>query len=130
MSALIAEMVAELETMALHEELAQFREELAVAIQGLAETSSWLGEKLLEGDLRSALAGASPYLRQFGTVLGGWFMARAAVAALGSPSGFDAAFLTEKVGTARFYGEQLLPMANGLVPAVKGGASLLDHAGF
>jgi alkylation response protein AidB-like acyl-CoA dehydrogenase len=129
-SALITEMAEELETMSPHEELGQFREELSVAIQGLAETSSWLGERLLEGDLRSALAGASPYLRQFGIVLGGWFMARAAVAALADPAGFDPAFLKEKVGTARFYGEQLLPMANGLVPAVKGRADLLDNAIF
>jgi hypothetical protein len=101
-----------------------------VAIQGLGETSSWLGERLIEGDLRSALAGASPYLRQFGIILGGWLMARAAVAALADPAGFDPAFLSEKLGTARFYGEQLLPMANGLVPAVKGGADLLDNAIF
>jgi hypothetical protein len=57
-------------------------------------------------------------------------MARAAVAALADPAGFDPAFLKEKVGTARFYGEQLLPMANGLVPAVKGRADLLDNAIF
>jgi hypothetical protein len=129
-SALIAEMAAELETMTPHDDLAQFREELAVAIQGLSETSRWLGERLIEGDLRSALAGASPYLRQFGIVLGGWLMARAAVAALGSPDGFEPGFLTEKVSTARFYGEQLLPAANGLVPSVKAGASLLDSAGL
>jgi hypothetical protein len=129
-SALIAEMTGELETMGSHEELAKFREELSVAIQGLGETSSWLGERLIEGDLRSALAGASPYLRQFGIILGGWLMARAAVAALADPAGFDPAFLSEKLGTARFYGEQLLPMANGLVPAVKGGADLLDNAIF
>jgi alkylation response protein AidB-like acyl-CoA dehydrogenase len=129
-SALIAEMAAELETMTPHDDLAQFREELAVAIQGLGETSTWLGERLIEGDLRSALAGATPYLRQFGIVLGGWLMARAAVAAIGSPKGFEPGFLTEKVSTARFYGEQLLPAANGLVPSVKAGASLLDSAGL
>jgi hypothetical protein len=129
-SALIAEMAAELETMTTHDDLAQFREELAVAIQGLGETSTWLGERLIEGDLRSALAGATPYLRQFGIVLGGWLMARTAVAALGSPDGFEPGFLTEKVFTARFYGEQLLPAANGLVPSVKAGASLLDSAGL
>jgi alkylation response protein AidB-like acyl-CoA dehydrogenase len=129
-STLIAEMAAELETMATHDDLAQFREELAVAIQGLGESSTWLGERLIEGDLRSALAGATPYLRQFGIVLGGWLMARAAVAALGSPNGFEPGFLTEKVSTARFFGEQLLPAANGLVPSVKAGASLLDSAGL
>ncbi len=68
----------------------RFREELSVAIQGLAETSRWLGEKLASGDLQSALAGASPYLRQFGIVLGGWLMARTAVAALDEPPGFEA----------------------------------------
>jgi alkylation response protein AidB-like acyl-CoA dehydrogenase len=127
-SGLIGEMAAELDTMSPHEDLAQFREELAVAIQGLGETSTWLGERLIAGDLRSALAGATPYLRQFGTVLGGWLMARAAVAALGAPSGFEPDFIEEKVTIARFYGEQLLPLANALAPAVKGGAALLDGA--
>ena len=126
----IGEMSGELATMADHDELARFREELSVAIQGLAETSRWLGESLATGDLQAALAGASPYLRQFGIVLGGWLMARTAVAALGDPSGFDDFFLADKVTTARFYGEQLLPMANGLAPAVKGGAALLESALF
>jgi hypothetical protein len=127
---LIAEMTAELETLEGHSELGLFREELALAIQGLAETSAWIGEKLSAGDIRSALAGASPYLRQFGIVLGGWLMARAAVSALAKPPEFDPSFLSEKVTTARFYGEQLLPTANGLVPSVKGGIELLDRATF
>jgi hypothetical protein len=113
-----------------HEELSQFREELAVAIQGLADTSTWLGQRLTSGDIASALAGASPYLRQFGIVLGGWLMARAAVAALAQPPEFDESLLEDKVITARFYGEQVLPMANGIVPAVKGGAAILESASF
>jgi hypothetical protein len=127
---LITEMSQVLDRMGEHAELALYREELAVAIQGLAETSTWLGGQLSAGETQSALAGASPYLRQFGTVLGGWLMASAAVAALEGPSEFDPAFLAEKVNTARFYGEQLLPMANGLVSAVKGGADLLRNARF
>ncbi len=127
---LIGEMTEELATMEGHAELSLFREELAVAIQGLGETSAWIGAKLTEGDVRSALAGASPYLRQFGTVLGGWLLARAAVSALSNPPEFEASFLSGKVTTARFYGEQILPMANGLVPAVKGGIDLLDRATF
>jgi alkylation response protein AidB-like acyl-CoA dehydrogenase len=127
---LITEMSQVLDRMGEFTELALFREELAVAIQGLAEASAWLGGQLTAGEIQSALAGASPYLRQFGTVLGGWLMAIAAVAALEGPSEFEPAFLTEKVNTARFYGEQLLPMANGLVSAVKGGAELLRNATF
>jgi hypothetical protein len=129
-AALIAEMTGELAVMEGYPELDLFREELAIAVQGLTETSTWIGEKLRSGEIQSALAGASPYLRQFGIVLGGWLMGRAAVAALGSPPEFEAPFLTEKVTTARFYGEQLLPAANGLVPAVKGGIELLDRARF
>ena len=126
----IGEMNDELATMEGHEDLGLFREELATAIQGLAESTTWLGERLVEGDIQSALAGATPYLRQFGTVLGGWLMARSAVAALGEPPEFGPSFLAEKVATARFYGEQLLPTANGLVPAVKGGAAWLDSVTF
>jgi alkylation response protein AidB-like acyl-CoA dehydrogenase len=127
---LLTEMASVLETMEGREELALFREELTVAIQGLAESSTWLGARLVEGDIQSALAGASPYLRQFGLVLGGWLMAMAAVTALGGAPGFDPTFLNGKVNTARFYGEQLLPAANGLVPAVKGGAGVLESASF
>jgi hypothetical protein len=51
-------------------------------------------------------------------------------AALSRPREHEASFLEEKLITARFYGEQLLPTANGLVAAVKGGSSLLDDAIF
>ena len=37
-------------------------------------------------------------------------------------------FLADKVVTARFYGEHLLPQANGLTPTIKGGNSLLSKA--
>ena len=104
----IGEMTAELAAMEGHDQLAGFRE-LSVAIQGLVETSRWLGERLGAGDLQAALAGASPYLRQFGIVLGGWLMARTAVAALSEPPGFESTSLADKLTTARFYGEQLLP---------------------
>lgn len=79
------------------------------------------------GEIDAALAGATPYLRQFGMVLGGWLMARAAVAAL-EERDIEDEFSSQKVITARFYGEQLLPQAGGLISAVEGGASLLDQA--
>jgi acyl-CoA dehydrogenase len=111
-----------------YEELSAFRDELTTAIQGLADTSSWLGARLAAGDLDAALAGATPYLRQFGTVVGGWLMAKAAVAAKASPAGYDQEFLDNKVNTARFYGEHLLPQAAGLIATVKGGNDLLAAA--
>ncbi len=127
---LITEMADVMTKMNDHEELGVFRDELTNAIQGLADTSSWLGERLASGDAKSALAGATPYLTQFGTVIGGWLMARSAVAALDTRPNGNAEFLEEKVLTARFYGEQLLPKASGLIPAVKGGGSILETARF
>jgi hypothetical protein len=35
-----------------HDDLALFRDELTTAIQGLADTSTWLGERLAAGDLQ------------------------------------------------------------------------------
>jgi 3-(methylthio)propanoyl-CoA dehydrogenase len=60
------------------------------------------------------VAGVSvPYLKLFGTVAGGWMMARAALAAserLKQPDA-DRDFLSGKLATARFYAEHELPKA-------------------
>jgi 3-(methylsulfanyl)propanoyl-CoA dehydrogenase len=74
----------------------------------------------LRTDPNQALAGATPYLRMFGTVLGGWFHLRAASAAsslLSTESG-ETEFLDGRIGVARFYCLQLLPQASALLPAV------------
>ena len=75
-------------------------------------------------DVRGALAGATPYLRMFALVTGGWLMARQALAAkasLASGDG-DAALLEAKVTTARFYATQLLPAVLGLAGPATAGA--------
>ena len=59
-----------------------------------------------------------PYLRLFGTVAGGYYMARQALVAQRHSGDGDDGFLAAKMATARFYCEQLLPQAFGLVPAV------------
>ena len=125
---LISEMTGVLSEMSEHEDLGAFRNELATALQGLGETSAWLGSRLAAGEIDDALAGASPYLTQFGTVLGGWLMAISAVAAKTDPVEFDDEFLSQKVITARFYGEHLLPRANGLIETIKAGNDLLAAA--
>ncbi len=86
---------------------------LAAGLDALAEATTWLLEQ--RDDPNNALAGATPYARMFGIVAGGWQMARAAVAA--ATKGPES-----KLVTARFYLEQILPTATGLLPSVTGSA--------
>ncbi|MFC3050840.1 acyl-CoA dehydrogenase [Kordiimonas pumila] len=70
---------------------------------------------------------ATPYLRLFGTVLGGYLLARQAVEAerrLAADDG-NPAFLKSKVTVAKFFIEQLLPQATSLLGPIKAGAAEL-----
>ena len=69
------------------------------------------------------LAGATPYLRLFATVAGGAMMARATLAAQASldMDAGDPDFYTAKLASARFYAENILPQAVGLVAPVRDG---------
>lgn len=53
-----------------------------------------------------------PYLKLFGTVAGGWLMARAALVAAAKPATPEADFYRAKRITARFYAEHVLPEAH------------------
>ena len=108
-------------------ELAGMRSALANGVSALREATDWIMSRgLAEPD--DALAGATPYLQLSGLVIGGWLLARSALAAsrlLRDAGGSDAVFLREKIGTARFYTERLLPQTAGLLPAVIAGAGPL-----
>ena len=71
---------------------------------------------------------AVPYLKLFGTVAGGWMMARAALVAqekLKQPDA-DRDFLEGKLATARFFAEHELPRALPFAREVtRGAASVL-----
>ncbi len=108
------------------EEFASIRTQLAAAVETLAGATDWIMNNGLADPLQ-ALAGATPYLRIFGIVTGGWLLARQALAARGElQSGSDDTdYLQAKITTARFFAEQVLPTAAGLVPSVQAGASVL-----
>ena len=78
---------------------------------------------LVEADPAIGAAGSAPYLALFGTVVGGWLMARLALAARKHG---DAAFAASKFATARFYAEHYLPRASSYLPAILGGATIVD----
>ena len=105
------------------DELARLRASLTESVDALDRVTDWL---LLQykGDVRNAAAGAMPYLRLWGVTLGGWLMARAALAAqseLATGRG-DAEFLRNKLTTARFYSERILPRASAYEAEATAGA--------
>ncbi len=68
-------------------------------------------------------AGSVPYLMLAGTVVAGWQMARALLAAESRlAGGGDDAFMKAKIATARFYGDHILNKAPGLCDSIVEGA--------
>ena len=103
--------------------LQAMRRNLAEAAAAVSESTDWLLQRHEAGDTAAVLAGATPYLRQWGLLMGGWILARQALAAMpGSPQD---SYLAAKVASARFYCEQLLPAAGALTAAVTAGADQL-----
>jgi alkylation response protein AidB-like acyl-CoA dehydrogenase len=106
--------------------LAPIGTRLAESLSALRQATGWMLERVTSNP-NDALAGATAYLRMFGLVAGGWVLARSALAAqrlIGEGTG-DKMWLGEKIATARFYAERLLPQAAGLLPAATAGAGVL-----
>jgi alkylation response protein AidB-like acyl-CoA dehydrogenase len=107
------------------ERLADLRGHLAAAVGDLSDATEWLLERS-ENDPGAVAAAATPYARMFGVVTGGYFLARSALAALARiEAGKGADFEQNKLATARFFAEQILPSAGACLPAVKAGAAPL-----
>jgi len=104
------------------DELAVLREQLAAALATVQDTVGWLMEHGL-ADVRNALAGATPFLRMFGLLVGARYLAEAALAARADlvEGVGDAEQLRARLVVARFYAENLLPAVHGLAPAVTAG---------
>jgi len=86
---------------------------LAAATAALQNAIDWMVTTSAT-NARTAFAGSVPYLKLWGVVAGGWQMGRAAKVAvdkLAKGEG-DAAFMRAKLATARFYAENLLPLAD------------------
>lgn len=99
---------------------------LGAARQALVDVVDFLVERGRD-DPNAVYAGSVPYLMLAGTVVSGWQMARALIAAedgLGrSADDGDAAFLRAKVATARFHADHLLVEATALRDAIVDGAA-------
>jgi hypothetical protein len=106
-----------------HPALSSIHRGLTAGIDALTEATEWL-LATYPADPASAAAGAVPYLKLWGTVAGGWQMARAAtIAKLRLDEGVaDVDFYRGKLATARFFAEHILPYAAAYKTAIVNGS--------
>jgi alkylation response protein AidB-like acyl-CoA dehydrogenase len=119
---LFAEAGAECDRLGASAATAALQEPLRAGLAALDKTTRWMTE---QQDLQHVAAGATPYLRMFGIVMGGYLLARQARIAgerLSAGSARNAEFLTAKIATARFFITQTLPQVAALAHAAQAGA--------
>ena len=103
------------------EVISSMAEKLEKEVSTLSEVTLWLGGRMLEGELVDASAAATPYLKMFGQVLGGYYMGKAAILANKKFKETNDEFYTDKLTLSKFYMEQLLPLTSGYASAVTAG---------
>jgi alkylation response protein AidB-like acyl-CoA dehydrogenase len=96
---------------------------LSEAVDSLDRATTWLLGKV-NTEPKSALAGATPYLRLFGNAAGGCMLADEALAALRISSGEPAS----RIAIARFFAENIAVQASGLERAVTEAADSVNGA--
>uniref|UniRef100_UPI00262D9DB6 acyl-CoA dehydrogenase C-terminal domain-containing protein n=1 Tax=Ferrovibrio sp. TaxID=1917215 RepID=UPI00262D9DB6 len=98
---------------------------LDAALKSLGQASVWM-EQQLGKDPNAALAGATPFLRGFATTVGGWLLARQALAAKAEiANGSSDPYFTAKIVSARLFAEQVLSTVDGLCRSATEGSAAL-----
>jgi alkylation response protein AidB-like acyl-CoA dehydrogenase len=99
---------------------------LGPALDAFAANADWL---IAQAKSRAyeALAGATPFLRQAGLVIGGAYLVKGAIAAADLIDQGDARvdYLTSKIALARFFVENMTSQAAGLTPSIQAGSDPL-----
>ncbi len=104
------------------DELSGVAEPLSAALDDLEAVTQFLLKALEDGQRQTALAGATPYMRLFGLVSGGAYLAKSA---FHSPE----PDLKARAATARFMAKNLLAETTGLRRTIEEGAESLLLAG-
>ena len=105
------------------EPLAIMHAALQTAIADLGAAAQWLGDHYADSPDTPGAVSVN-FLMLFGTVAGGWQLARAASAAVGQldAGAEDKSFYAAKIITARYFAEQVLPLAGAYRVAIEAGA--------
>ncbi len=115
-------------------ELQAIGQRLGVALKAWTDATEWLAANA-KTSLGGVLTAAVPYLHLAVTVCGGWFMGKAALVAAAylekgeGGQAVDAAFYRNKIATARFYADQMLPQANAYAVTVMAGDAAIAGLG-
>ncbi len=122
----VAVLLAEIEAigpdLARVEALAVVGDRLTAGVQAVERASVWMKEH----PGVDAQAGAVAYLKLFGDVLGGFMLAKGALAAAARlDAGEVDAWLGSKIGLAQVYADQVLTAAPGLAEAAVQGSEVL-----
>ncbi|MGD8325304.1 MAG: acyl-CoA dehydrogenase [Sphingomonadales bacterium] len=119
---LFADMRADISALSGDEDIVAMQPYLEDSLEALVATTRWLAGQGFE-NADNIAAGATPYLRMFALVLGGYLLMKQAVKSQDKV----------KISTARFFAEQFLPQAVALQgPVTRGGQILfaLDEDEF
>jgi len=95
---------------------------LEAALDAAASATAWLIERRTKS-MPDALSGATAYLKLLGDVVGGWMLAKGALAAAGEA---DAAWAESKRALARVFAESVLAQVPGAAAGVMLGAADLE----
>jgi 3-(methylthio)propanoyl-CoA dehydrogenase len=125
MTALIADIRATADEAGQHSATAAIGRRLTDAADSLEAATDWMTEHRGEAD---AQAGATPYLKLTGEVMGGWLLAKGALAAAEGRAG-DETYATARIALAAHYAETVLAQAQGQVAGVVAGAAGLEALG-
>ena len=107
---------------AIGKSLAEARRAFETSLDWMLETS--------HRDIDGAFAGSVPFLMMTGTLAAGWKLAQSAVVAQSAlKAGKNTAFMTQKIATALFFAQHILPECTTEKSRITSGAqSLLDAA--
>ena len=123
--ALFADIATEIDLAGATPETAALQAPLEAALYALTHATKWM---LAQSDAQDVAAGASPYLRMFGILMGGYLLARQARIAcerIADGTADNLPFLRTKIATASFFITQILPQAGALLSAATAGAAPL-----
>ena len=120
MRELIADIRSLDDGLAADERTAEIRAAMNDGVDQLESTTSWLLE---HGPLDPNTAGSASVnlLMLAGIVIGGWQMARSALAIVNGAASDDANFAMAKLQTVRFYAQHIMPKARGFADAAMAG---------